>query len=43
MLWSDPAEEPPEELRRAQAKLRRTGLIISVVLPLLMLLVAWRP
>ncbi|ARZ68217.1 MULTISPECIES: morphogenic membrane protein MmpB [Streptomyces] len=30
MLWSDPPEEPPEELREAQAMLRRAGLVLAV-------------
>ncbi|WP_367141144.1 MULTISPECIES: morphogenic membrane protein MmpB [Streptomyces] len=30
MLWSDPSNEPPEELREAQAMLRRAGLVIAI-------------
>lgn len=31
MLWSDPPEEPPEELRAAQAMLRRASWVLVVV------------
>ncbi|GGR16087.1 hypothetical protein WEB32_21440 [Streptomyces netropsis] len=30
MLWSDPPDEPPEELREAQAMLRRAGVVLAV-------------
>lgn len=30
MLWSDPPEEPPEELHDVQAKLRRLGIVLAV-------------
>ncbi|MEU2516001.1 MULTISPECIES: morphogenic membrane protein MmpB [Streptomyces] len=30
MLWSDPSDEPPEELREAQAMLRRAGVVLAV-------------
>ncbi|GGX89036.1 hypothetical protein GCM10010324_38270 [Streptomyces hiroshimensis] len=30
MLWSDPSDEPPEELREAQAMLRRAGLVLAI-------------
>ncbi|MFC0601345.1 morphogenic membrane protein MmpB [Streptomyces palmae] len=30
MLWSDPSDEPPEELRRVQASLRRAGTVMAV-------------
>ncbi len=30
MLWSDPEDEPPEELRTAQAMLRRLGWVLAV-------------
>ncbi|MGX1758508.1 morphogenic membrane protein MmpB [Streptomyces lydicus] len=42
MLWSDPPDEPPEELRDVQAKLRRMGIVVAVVAVLLMLLVSGR-
>ncbi|QHC25745.1 hypothetical protein GR130_34545 [Streptomyces sp. GS7] len=29
MLWSDPPDEPSEELREAQAKLRRLGFVLA--------------
>ncbi|GFE14732.1 hypothetical protein Sgleb_27790 [Streptomyces glebosus] len=42
MLWSDPPDEPPEELRDVQAKLRRMGIVLAVVAVVLMaLLTGW--
>ncbi|KUL38614.1 hypothetical protein ADL22_17745 [Streptomyces sp. NRRL F-4489] len=32
MLWSDPPDEPPEELREAQAKLRRMGFVLATAI-----------
>ncbi|MDK1472677.1 hypothetical protein QNO07_04425 [Streptomyces sp. 549] len=37
MLWSDPDDQPPELLRAAQARLRRAGWVLAVVLFLLTL------
>ncbi|WP_277816856.1 morphogenic membrane protein MmpB [Streptomyces caatingaensis] len=37
MLWSDPSDEPPEELREAQAMLRRAGLVLAVGMVVLFL------
>ena len=31
MLWSDPPDEASEQLRRAQARLRRAGWVLAVV------------
>ncbi|MDX2642956.1 hypothetical protein OG937_18475 [Streptomyces sp. NBC_00510] len=42
MLWSDPSDEPPEEMRQAQAMLRRAMIVIAVAVPLITALVAWR-
>ncbi|MFH8568990.1 morphogenic membrane protein MmpB [Streptomyces sp. NPDC017993] len=42
MLWSDPPDEPPEELREAQAKLRRMGIVLAVAAVVLMVLLAGR-
>ncbi|WP_431948873.1 morphogenic membrane protein MmpB [Actinacidiphila sp. bgisy167] len=41
MLWSDPSEEPPDEMRQAQAMLRRAMLLIAVAVVLVTALVAW--
>ncbi|WP_330316898.1 morphogenic membrane protein MmpB [Streptomyces platensis] len=38
MLWSDPPDEPPEELRDVQAKLRRMGIVLAVVAVVVMIL-----
>ncbi|MER5973803.1 morphogenic membrane protein MmpB [Streptomyces sp. NPDC001922] len=37
MLWSDPSDEPSEELRDAQEKLRRAGRVLAVAMVVLML------
>ncbi|MFD3514109.1 morphogenic membrane protein MmpB [Streptomyces sp. NPDC058657] len=37
MLWSDPKNEPPEELRDMQAMLRRAGLLLAVAMVVLMI------
>lgn len=42
MLWSDPPDEPPEELRDVQAKLRRMGIVLAVVAVVMMLLLLGR-
>ncbi|MEU4208643.1 hypothetical protein AB0F13_01340 [Streptomyces sp. NPDC026206] len=38
MLWSDPSDEPPEELREAQAMLRRAGVVLAVGMVVLFVL-----
>ncbi|MFI8938278.1 morphogenic membrane protein MmpB [Streptomyces syringium] len=38
MLWSDPSDEPPEELREAQAMLRRAGIVLAVGMVILFLM-----
>ncbi|CAL9542326.1 morphogenic membrane protein MmpB [Streptomyces albus] len=38
MLWSDPRDEPPPDLRRAQKKLDRLGWVLLVVTAVVMLL-----
>ncbi|GAA1240523.1 MULTISPECIES: morphogenic membrane protein MmpB [Streptomyces] len=37
MLWSDPENEPPEELRETQAMLRRAGVVLAVAMVIAML------
>ncbi|WP_329118057.1 morphogenic membrane protein MmpB [Streptomyces sp. NBC_01465] len=32
MLWSDPKNEPPKELREAQAMLRRAALLVALLM-----------
>ncbi|MGY0018280.1 morphogenic membrane protein MmpB [Streptomyces sp. YJ-C3] len=32
MLWSDPENEPPEELRETQEMLRRAGLLVALAM-----------
>lgn len=38
MLWSDPKNEPPDELRAMQETLRRLGLFLAVAMLVAMLL-----
>ncbi|HLL33612.1 MAG TPA: hypothetical protein VK545_06900 [Streptomyces sp.] len=42
MLWSDPENEPPEELRDMQEKLRRLGLLMAVAMVLAMIVLGVR-
>ncbi|MEU6081388.1 hypothetical protein [Streptomyces sp. NPDC047108] len=42
MLWSDPPDEPPQELRDAVAKLRRVGWVLAVVALVTMMIVLGR-
>ncbi|MEV8123004.1 hypothetical protein AB0P07_02580 [Streptomyces sp. NPDC085944] len=37
MLWSDPENEPPEELRDTQAMLRRLSLFLALAMVLAMI------
>ncbi|GAA2926704.1 MULTISPECIES: morphogenic membrane protein MmpB [Streptomyces] len=32
MLWSDPENEPPKELREMQAMLRRAGVLLALAM-----------
>ncbi|MFF6785676.1 morphogenic membrane protein MmpB [Streptomyces sp. NPDC012510] len=36
MLWSDPENEPPKELRDTQDMLRRLGILIALAMLLAM-------
>lgn len=42
MLWSDPKDEPPEELRETQAMLRRAGLLLALAMVLAMFVLGVR-
>ncbi|MFF0220833.1 morphogenic membrane protein MmpB [Streptomyces sp. NPDC004629] len=42
MLWSDPENEPPKELREAQAMLRRLGLLMALGMVLAMIVAGLR-
>jgi hypothetical protein len=42
MLWSDPREEPPEDMRKAQAMMRRAMLIVALGAAVVMLVATWR-
>ncbi|MFC8920196.1 MULTISPECIES: hypothetical protein [unclassified Streptomyces] len=39
MLWSDPENEPPEEMRDMQAMLRRAGILLALAMLLAMFVV----
>ncbi|WP_258055984.1 morphogenic membrane protein MmpB [Streptomyces sp. Ru62] len=38
MLWSDPDNEPPKDLRDAQDMLRRLGLLVALAMVLFMII-----
>ncbi|MGW5325638.1 morphogenic membrane protein MmpB [Streptomyces sp. NPDC004009] len=42
MLWSDPEDEPPEELRDTQEMLRRLGLVLALAMVLGMIVIGLR-
>lgn len=39
VLWSDPEDEPPEELRDTQAMLRRLGMLLALAMLLAMVVI----
>lgn len=39
MLWSDPENEPPKELRDMQAMMRRVGFVLALAMVVAMLVV----
>ncbi|MEU1848122.1 hypothetical protein ABZ499_02255 [Streptomyces sp. NPDC019990] len=42
MLWSDPENEPPQELRDTQDMLRRLGVLMALAMLLAMLVIGVR-
>ncbi|MFB7912493.1 morphogenic membrane protein MmpB [Streptomyces sp. NPDC056061] len=42
MLWSDPENKPPKELRDAQDMMRRAGLVVALAMVVLMLVLGTR-
>ncbi|WP_275424810.1 hypothetical protein [Streptomyces sp. SID13726] len=42
MLWSDPENEPPKELRDMQEMLRRLGIFMALAMVLAMIVVGLR-
>ncbi|GAB2723923.1 hypothetical protein GCM10027072_16730 [Streptomyces bullii] len=42
MLWSDPENEPPKELRDTQEMLRRLGVLMALAMVLAMLVIGVR-
>ncbi|MER7930378.1 morphogenic membrane protein MmpB [Streptomyces sp. NPDC058420] len=39
MLWSDPDDEPPEELRETEVMLRRLGILMALAMVLAMIVI----
>ncbi|MFI6085965.1 morphogenic membrane protein MmpB [Streptomyces sp. NPDC051217] len=37
MLWSDPENEPPKEMRDVQAMMRRAGVVLALAMVLAMI------
>ncbi|WP_267899030.1 morphogenic membrane protein MmpB [Streptomyces corynorhini] len=37
MLWSDPEDEPPEDMRDAQFMMRRVGVLLALAVILAMI------
>lgn len=42
MLWSDPEDEPPKELRDTQDMMRRLGFLLASAMILVMLVIGLR-
>ncbi|AYL37880.1 morphogenic membrane protein MmpB [Streptomyces fungicidicus] len=42
MLWSDPDNEPPEDLRDTQDMLRRLGVLVALAMVFAMLVIGVR-
>ncbi|MEU5539166.1 hypothetical protein [Streptomyces sp. NPDC020362] len=42
MLWSDPEDEPPKDLRDMQEMLRRLGLVLALAMLLGMIVIGLR-
>ncbi|MFE6284876.1 morphogenic membrane protein MmpB [Streptomyces sp. NPDC057877] len=42
MLWSDPENEPPKELRDMQTMLRRLGVLLALAMLLAMIVTGLR-
>ncbi|MEI5035563.1 hypothetical protein RB201_31670 [Streptomyces sp. S1A(2023)] len=42
MLWSDPENEPPKELRDAQDMMRRVGVLLALSMLVAMFVLGFR-
>ncbi|MFF8970670.1 morphogenic membrane protein MmpB [Streptomyces sp. NPDC014995] len=42
MLWSDPKNEPPDELRAMEETLRRLGLFLALAMVIAMIVLGLR-
>ncbi|MFJ6944581.1 morphogenic membrane protein MmpB [Streptomyces wuyuanensis] len=42
MLWSDPEDEPPQEMRDMQAMMRRAGILLALAMIIGMFVVGLR-
>ena len=39
MLWSDPDDEPPKDLRETEVMLRRLGILMALAMVLAMIVI----
>ncbi|MEV4919968.1 hypothetical protein AB0K47_24555 [Streptomyces tirandamycinicus] len=42
MLWSDPENEPPREMREMEAMMRRVGVLLALAMVVAMITVGLR-
>ncbi|WP_405795338.1 morphogenic membrane protein MmpB [Streptomyces sp. NBC_01506] len=42
MLWSDPENEPPKDMRDMQAMMRRAGVVLALAMVLAMIVAGVR-
>lgn len=42
MLWSDPENEPPKELRETQSMVRRVGVVLALAMVVAMIVLGVR-
>ncbi|MEU6989703.1 hypothetical protein ABZ953_03450 [Streptomyces sp. NPDC046465] len=42
MLWSDPENNPPKDMRDLQAKMRRAGLVLALAMVVAMFVLGIR-
>ncbi|MFC9932033.1 morphogenic membrane protein MmpB [Streptomyces sp. NPDC127190] len=42
MLWSDPEDEPPKDMREAHEMLRRLGFLMALAMVLAMIVIGLR-
>ncbi|MFI5754389.1 morphogenic membrane protein MmpB [Streptomyces sp. NPDC051569] len=42
MLWSDPENEPPEDLRETQSMMRRAGVLLALAMVVVVIILGIR-